>query len=126
MMKQLFQCIRSQKRRVVEAALKHFAAPLHSLHAWLGPAIGPNNFVVGDDVKVAMEHLNPIHLQSFKAYKDRWLLDLLTLVRNELNQLGVQHVTSSNLCTVENSDNFFSYRRDGVTGRMASLLWIAA
>jgi len=108
---------------IIERTLQQFTAPLSRLHAWLGPAIGPNNFEVGSDVKMAMACLSTEHENYFKQQQDRWLLDLFGLVTNELRRLNVGCVASSNVCTVEHEDRFFSYRRDGITGRMVSLLW---
>lgn len=117
---------RSVANGIIERAVENFDSPLHTLHAWLGPAIGPNNFVVGEDVKLAMTQLSPSYANHFKVSNDRWLLDLFGLVTSELNRVGINHVGISGLCTVEHASRFFSYRRDGQTGRMVSLLWLEA
>lgn len=115
---------RSLANGIIEQTLLRFSSPVNRLHAWLGPAIGPNNFTVGDDVKVAMLKLSPNFGVYFKTYQDRWLLDLFGLVTAELSRFGLSNTTSSNMCTVEHQSQYFSYRRDGQTGRMVSLLWL--
>lgn len=115
---------RSLANGIIEHTLQRFHSPTDKLHAWLGPAIGPSNFTVGDDVKMAMKELSPSFGYHFKSYQDRWLLDFFGLVTAELSRLGLSNTTSSNMCTVEQESQFFSYRRNGQTGRMVSLLWL--
>ncbi|RUO39030.1 peptidoglycan editing factor PgeF [Aliidiomarina taiwanensis] len=117
---------RSVAGGIIERTLASFQTPTGGLHAWLGPAIGPLAFEVGDDVVQAMVQMQPNHLSHFKASGNRWLLDLPALVTAELSRHGVYHVSSSGQCTYSESERFFSYRRDGQTGRMASFLWLAA
>ncbi|BDX07253.1 peptidoglycan editing factor PgeF [Planctobacterium marinum] len=89
--------------------------------AWLGPAIGPDAFEVGSDVLAAF----PKQSSAFKAQpNDKYLADIFAIATMKLNLLGVTQVFSSNLCTWSDRQRFFSYRRDGQTGRMASLIWI--
>jgi len=97
------------------------------LIAWIGPAISPPNFEVGSDVLEAFTLKNPEKKSFFKAKeisKGKYLADLPGLVALELEQLGVPEITQSQLCSYENSEQFYSYRRDGQTGRMASMIWI--
>lgn len=97
------------------------------LTVWLGPAIGPGAFEVGSDVRAAFVAQNPAHAPLFRPQADcpgKYLADLPGLARAILQQAGVEDVTLSGLCTVTLSSRFYSYRRDGVTGRMASLIWL--
>lgn len=91
------------------------------LIAWLGPAIGPSAYEVGADVAEAFPDEFE---QAFAPRGDRWLLDLYTVARLKLAAAGVTAVSGGGLCTYSDPERFFSYRRDGVTGRMATLVWI--
>jgi len=94
------------------------------LMAWMGPAIGPLAFEVGEDVFKGFTDLNPDNRIAFRPYKDRWLADIYDLARMALSRVGVQQVYGGQYCTYSESKRFFSYRRDGITGRMASLIWL--
>ena len=96
------------------------------LLAWLGPAIGPDAFEVGDDVREAFVALDPASKACFKpGVAGKWLADLPTLACAKLQSLGVSEIERSGLCTYVQASKFYSYRRDHVTGRMASMIWIA-
>lgn len=95
--------------------------------AWLGPGIGPQAFEVGDDVRVAFEHLGVKSLEAFRpiaAKPGKWLADLPALARLTLANEGVLRVAGGHDCTVSDARRFYSFRRDRITGRMASLIWI--
>ena len=97
------------------------------LMAWLGPAIGPERFEVGQDVRDAFVGRDPAARSAFVALAGRpgkYLADIYQLARNTLANAGVHKVYGGELCTVSDPRRFYSYRRDGVTGRMASLIWI--
>jgi hypothetical protein len=95
------------------------------LHAWLGPAIGPSRFEVGDEVRQAFLAQSPEASAAFVPHAPgKWLADLFLLARQRLGRAGVRHVTASGLCTMSDSTRFFSHRRDRVSGRMAALVWI--
>lgn len=115
---------RSVANGIIERTLQHFQSSTSNLHAWLGPAIGPHHFTVGSDVNKAMELLSVNYECHFKPFNDRWLLNLFSLISSDLKRLGMKNVSSSNACTVEHEQHYFSYRRDGLTGRMVSLLWL--
>ncbi len=90
--------------------------------AWLGPCIGPRTFEVGDDVR---EAFGPDGAPHFRPHRRRdgssaWLADLAGLARMRLAAAGVARIEGGQWCTVEDADRFFSYRRDGVTGRLAA------
>ena len=97
--------------------------------AWLGPAIGPQAFEVGEDVLDAF-HLAgiPFPLESFKPIPNKsgkYLANLYLLARGRLESIGLNQIYGGDYCTVNQSKQFFSYRRDGLTGRFASLIWLS-
>lgn len=103
------------------------AAGAETLHAWLGPAIGPQQFEVGADVLQAFVAQDAAAEQAFQPIADKpgkYLADIYQLARQRLARLGVHKVTGGNACTVSDAQRFYSYRRDGVTGRMAALIWL--
>ena len=109
---------------IVARALARFRAPAAELSAWLGPAIGPAAFEVGAEVRVAFLSVDAGSGQCFVAGRgDRWLADLAGLAQRALAIAGVRRVHGGDACTVTETGRYFSYRRDGVTGRMASLVW---
>jgi YfiH family protein len=91
------------------------------LLAWMGPAIGPQAYEVGRELADAFPEEFPA---GFTPRGDRFLLDLYTLAGLKLRRLGIQAIGGGGLCTLSDPTRFFSYRRDGVTGRMASLIWM--
>jgi YfiH family protein len=96
------------------------------ISAWLGPAIGPQRFEVGEDVLSAFAVPNAASEEAFKSIAGRpgkYLADIYRLARTMLAQAGVKRVHGGGFCTVDER-RFYSYRRDRVTGRMASLIWI--
>ena len=95
------------------------------LMAWLGPAIGPKAFEVGESVRTAFMDFAPSATAAFiKISNGKYQADIRTLARQRLNAAGVEQIYSSKECTVIDRERFFSYRRDGQTGRMASLIWL--
>ncbi|MBZ0093640.1 MAG: peptidoglycan editing factor PgeF [Sulfuricellaceae bacterium] len=110
---------------VIEAAVAAMAAPADDLLAWLGPAIGPQSFEVGDEVRAVFTAHHAAAAAAFVPHgPGKWLADLYALARLRLAALGVEHVYGGGLCTYRDSERFYSYRRDGATGRMASLVWL--
>lgn len=111
---------------VIEATLTAMAVPAAQILAWLGPAIGPQAFEVGADVRAVFCVPDAQAAQAFVAQgQDKWLCDLYLLARQRLQAAGVQRIAGGGLCTYSDARHFYSYRRDGVTGRMASLIWLA-
>ncbi|MFB9135845.1 peptidoglycan editing factor PgeF [Vibrio olivae] len=108
---------------IVENALNYFEG---EVVAWLGPAIGPAVFEVGDDVRDAfMSEDANAHLAFRRGRQTgKWWADMPRLATQRLNLAGVDAVYNSGLCTYQDSNRFYSYRRDGVTGRQASFIWI--
>lgn len=100
------------------------------VEAWLGPCIGPAQFEVGTDVLVAFGAAEARPGARFVPRgvdrPGKWLADLPGLATDRLRAAGVQRITGAGRCTVEERSRFFSFRRDGLTGRMAALVWLGA
>lgn len=110
---------------VVEAAVRATNEPPARLLAWLGPAIGPQSFEVGAEVRAAFVAHAPAAAAAFAAKENgKWLADLYRLAEQRLNALGVARVFGGGFCTFNEADRFYSFRRDKATGRMASLIWL--
>jgi hypothetical protein len=110
---------------VVEAAVQSMAAEPGDILAWLGPAIGPRAFEVGGEVRMAFMRSAPEAELAFRPHGDgKWLADIYLLARQRLARVGVTQVFGGGECTYHDHEHFYSYRRDGVTGRMASLVWL--
>lgn len=109
---------------VIEASVLAMQKTPGELMAWLGPAIGPSAFEVGDEVHDAFLAHDQATQKAFIQHGERkWLADICQLARMRLQKLGVEAVYGGNLCTHSDAGRFYSYRRDGVTGRMATLIW---
>ncbi len=110
---------------VLEQALRCFDQPALAIMAWLGPAIGPAAFEVGDDVREAFVQQQAGSVAAFTpCAQGKWLADIYALARQRLHAQGVEQVYGGGFCTYTETERFFSYRRDGCTGRMASLIWL--
>jgi polyphenol oxidase len=99
------------------------------IHAWLGACIGPTQFEVGADVLAAFGVSASTGAASFVArgqsHPNKWLANLPQLARDRLRAAGVEHISGGTWCTASDASRFFSYRRDGVTGRMVAVVWRA-
>lgn len=110
---------------VIEETLKKMRSDPQDILAWLGPAIGPESFEVGDEVYQQFITKQSFFSSGFKSHQPgKWLANLYTLASSELYRLGIKEIYSDLLCTYSDPTRFFSYRRDGQTGRMATLIWI--
>ncbi len=110
---------------IIENAIDRFSSPSETLLVWLGPAIGPTAFEVGDEVRDLFIDRDKNSVDSFQSNRPgHWLADIYQLARIRLEGRGVRSIYGGERCTVSDPDRFYSYRRDGVTGRMASLIWI--
>lgn len=111
---------------VLEATVNSMKCPVDEILAWLGPAIGPENFEVGEEVREAFVEKHPEADKAFVAgqEKGKWYADIYQLARIRLAACGVDKVYGGGFCTFADAKRFFSYRREGQTGRMASLIWI--
>jgi polyphenol oxidase len=110
---------------VIEATLDALQlAPAKTL-AWLGPAIGPRVYEVGEEVRSAFLERDTAAAAAFAASRPgHWLLDLYVVAQQRLRSRGVRQIYGGNFCTYSDAARFFSYRRDGSTGRMAALIWL--
>jgi hypothetical protein len=111
---------------VVEATIAALGCPAEELVAWLGPAIGPAAFEVGPEVREAFVTRLPTLAECFvENARGRLQADLYGLARRQLAVAGVTAVYGGGWCTASDSRRFFSFRREGTTGRMATLAWLA-
>jgi YfiH family protein len=111
---------------VLEQTLAQFTDPT-TVMAWLGPAIGPKAFEVGDEVRQAFIAKEAKAGTAFTAVPDKtgkWLADLYQLASLRLANAGMSQIYGGGFCTYTDSQAFYSYRRDGQTGRMASCIWM--
>ncbi|WP_421849030.1 peptidoglycan editing factor PgeF [Marinomonas sp.] len=111
---------------VLESTLAQFDEK-DSVMVWLGPAIGPDAFEVGGEVREAFISITPDAEAAFKPARKagKWLGDLYLLAKQRLVTAGVTQICGGDYCTFTEEARFYSYRRDGKTGRMASVIWIA-
>ncbi len=107
---------------VLEATVAAMRVPGHQLVAWLGPAIGPRAYEVGEDVLAALRG----HESAFSSARPgHWLLDLYAVARQRLSAAGVTQIFGGALCTYSEPKRFFSYRRDRTSARMGAFIWLA-
>ena len=112
---------------VLEATVAAMGVAAPTLLAYLGPAIGPRAFEVGDEVRSAFVAADAALAAAFTpALPGKWLADIYLLARLRLAALGLARVYGGDFCTYRDADRFFSYRRDAQTGRMASMIWLTA
>lgn len=109
---------------IIENTLAYFTCPAGEVLAWMGPAIGPDVFEVGKEVYDGFVCNDPKAEMAFKSVGEKFFADIWLLARLRLEAQGVYHISGGGYCTVTQSDHFFSWRRDGVTGRLASLIWL--
>lgn len=108
---------------ILEATLENMSGP--DIRVWLGPAIGPRVFEVGDEVR---QQFYDHQVQASGCFspsnnQGKWFADLYRLARLRLSQAGVEQVSGGDYCTYSDKARFFSYRRESQTGRMATLIW---
>jgi YfiH family protein len=111
---------------VIEATVQKMGVAAQDLMAWLGPAIGPQAFEVGNEVRAAFIAQDAQAAKAFQASGEKWLGDLYGIAKQRLANLGVSAVYGGGECTFSQVEKYFSFRRDGATGRMASLIWLEA
>ena len=111
---------------ILERTVESMRAPGARLLAYLGPAIGPRAFEVGPEVRAEFIATDAQAAAAFQpvAGSDKYLADLYLLARQRLAQVGVTRVYGGDYCTYSEAQRFFSYRRDGATGRMAAMIWL--
>jgi YfiH family protein len=110
---------------VLEQTLKCFEDQ-SMVMAWMGPAIGPKHFEVGDEVR---EVFVQQHSQTESAFVEsrpgHWMADIFQLAQQRLSAAGVSQIFGGGICTYADADHFYSFRRESITGRMASLIWLS-
>jgi polyphenol oxidase len=118
---------------VIEATIKKLPAKPANLIAWLGPAIGPKAFEVGAEVREQFIQKDAKAELAFKKHannqeQDKWLADIYQIATLRLHNLGITQIYGGGIdqdfCTFTQKEQFYSYRRDGATGRMATLIWL--
>jgi YfiH family protein len=110
---------------VIEATVQAMSVPTQKLMAWLGPAISQQAFEVGAEVREIFIAADPQAEGVFVAWQNgKWLADIYALARLRLNALGITQIYGGDYCTYKEAERFFSYRRDGVTGRMGTFIWL--
>lgn len=109
---------------VLEATIDEMSTAPANILAWLGPAISQRAFEVGGEVRDEFLARHPSADQHFVTNdRGRWQADLYGLARMRLNDLGIAHISGGQYCTFSEPEHFFSYRRDGACGRMASFVF---
>jgi len=109
---------------VLEQTVRAMGVAGDEVIAYLGPAIGPSAFEVGDEVRAAFVERDPQAADAFQRYRqEKWLADLFTLARQRLHSVGVSAIYGGGVCTYSDPVRFFSHRRDKISGRMAALIW---
>jgi YfiH family protein len=112
---------------VIEATVAAMGGSGAGLLAWLGPAIGPGHFEVGAEVRDELLRADPAAEGAFAGNaRGRFMADLDALARSRLMRLGVRRIYGGGECTFAAADKYFSHRRDGLTGRQATLIWLEA
>lgn len=109
---------------VLEETVACFDDKPENILAWLGPAIGPDAFEVGPEVRDAFMAVEAIADRAFRPAGEKYYADIYTLARQRLTSVGVTQVFGGDRCTFSQKGDFFSYRRDKNTGRMASFIWL--
>lgn len=116
---------------ILARAVQNFRAPAQELLAWLGPAISQSHFEVGEEVVQQLQQSTQgrqlqtaLFFVPARGAGGKAMVDLYAVARQQLNQLKIGATFGGNFCTYADSDRFYSYRRDGVTGRMASIIYL--
>lgn len=110
---------------VIESTVQAMNTSPQDLMAWLGPAISQDAFEVGEEVRAAFVAAQPQAASAFTiGQSGKWLADIYALARMRLNALGITQIFGGDYCTYRESEKFFSYRRDGTTGRMGTFIWL--
>lgn len=110
---------------VLEATVSAMPVAPTRLLAWMGPAIGAGAFEVGEEVRqVFLRHNTQADACFVPVSEGKWRADIYGLAQLRLQAMGVRQIFGGGFCTFEDDQRFFSYRREGVTGRMASLIWL--
>ena len=110
---------------VIEATVQAMNVVPQNLLAWLGPAISQDAFEVGAEVRTAFTAVHPQALPAFiPGPNGKWFADIYALARLRLNALGITRIYGGEHCTYRDTEHFYSYRREGSTGRMGTFIWL--
>ncbi len=112
---------------IIAETVEAMDLPSDSINAWLGPCISQDNFEVGDLVRTEFVEQNPeysIYFLPSGRFDNKYYASLQDVARFQLNKLGIKKITKDTSCTFNDKERFYSYRRDYITGRFASLIWI--
>lgn len=109
---------------VLEETVACFKDSPENIFAWFGPAIGPQAFEVGPEVRDAFMAKDANAVSAFRPVGEKYYADIYQLARQRLGNIDVTAVFGGDRCTFSEKDDFFSYRRDRTTGRMASFIWL--
>lgn len=111
---------------VLEQTVAALAAAPENILAWLGPAISAKHFEVGDEVReLFLSHNRTAEVCFTRNTRNRWQCDLSQLARQRLTACGITQISGGQWCTYSDAMRFYSYRRDGQTGRMAAAVWLS-
>ena len=111
---------------IVTKAMNNYQALENETLAWMGPCISAKNYEVSCDVyEACCAYMPELYTCFTELDKTHWLCDMRQMISLNLQRLGVEKIFCNPLCTYDNNDLLYSYRRDGVTGRMAALIWMA-
>ena len=110
---------------VIPATIQSMRCPTNQLLAWMGPAIGPQAYQVGEEVRAAFLQQNDAYTFAFLPDNvGQWMANLYQIAYTQLSQAGISDISGANYCTYMDTKRFFSFRRNNQTGRMASLIWM--
>jgi YfiH family protein len=117
---------RGFSRNIITSALNAFSARPQELMAWIGPCISAYHYEVGEEVRNACLKITNVPDGAFiPGRPGHWFAGLGNLVRHQMQSAGLQKLYGGEYCTYSDYQHFYSYRRDGITGRMASLIWMS-
>lgn len=109
---------------VIANTINKMTSKAERLHAWFGPAISQKQFEVGQDVVELFLEKDANYSSCFQPNSSgKYLCDMVAMARLQLGELGLKHISGGEFCTYTDATQFYSYRRDGQTGRMASFIW---
>lgn len=110
---------------IIETTIDTLALPPRDILVWLGPAISPNAFIVGEEVLQTFIDNDPAAISAFQPFGNKqWQASIYKLAQQRLHKLGITTIYGGNYCTFSDKRRFYSYRRDQITGRMLNLIWI--
>lgn len=111
---------------VIESTVAAMNIAPQDVLVWFGAAIGANAFEVGEDVRAVFVAQHPLAEHAFlpSITQGKYFADLYALARLRLSLLGITAISGGDLCTYRDAERYFSYRRDGVTGRMGAFIWL--